>query len=302
MAKRTRHGSLLFPLALIFLGVMFLLSNLGVIDRTIWSEVTRYWPVLLILVGVDALLQRPSPGMVFGTVITAGVIVATGITLFYVFSPDTWNSQLQTFQQPLNGATTADIELSCRDCSMNVGSQPHTLDPEDLISGSVNLWRGEHLTETVREQADEILFRLESDRRFPFFFSTRQASNVWEVDLNGSIPLSLSVTTSGIVNLDLTDSLIKAVDISAGDETCAITLPSTCDTAIYVSGERIELLVPADVGVRVSGSMSTELTVPPDYIQANGTTLSPNYDTALHQADIVLRPGCGWIDISPVDN
>lgn len=50
--------SLLFPLLLVALGVVFLLNNLGVLGATAWDQLLRLWPVLLILWGLDDLLRR----------------------------------------------------------------------------------------------------------------------------------------------------------------------------------------------------------------------------------------------------
>ena len=301
MVKRKRRGSLLFPLALIFLGVMFLLTNLGVVDSTIWSQLVRYWPVLLILLGIDTLLQRPSVGAAIGAVVSAVVLIAAGITLFYLFAPGVWITEQQTFEHPLSGARAAEIVLSCRDCSMNVSPQSELSDPENLISGSLALRRDEHLTESVRRDGDKIRYRLESDYRLPFLLFAERESRVWEIDLSESIPLSISIATNGIVNLDLTGITLKSADISTGDDPCTITLPRESSAIVYLAGSHVEVRVPDGVGVRVTGSASMELAVPQDYGQTEDGILSPDYESTIYRSDIVLRPGSEWIEIKPVE-
>jgi len=301
MVKRKRRGSLLFPLALIFLGVMFLLTNLGAVDSSIWSQLVRYWPVLLILLGIDTLLQRPSVGAAVGAVISAAVLIAVGITLFYLFAPDAWITEQQQFAYPLGGATAAEIILSCRDCSMDVGPQSELSGSENLISGSLTLRRDEHLTESVRRVGDETQFRLESDYRLPFLLFAEREEHVWEVNLSESIPLSLSIATNGVVNLDLTGITVESADISTGDDPCTITLPRESNATVYLAGSHIEVRVPESVGVRVAGSASMELTVPPDYVHTENGILSPNHESALYRSDIVLRPGSEWIEINSAE-
>jgi hypothetical protein len=203
MTKRKHRGSLLFPLALIFLGLMFLLINLGVIDRMIWSEIVRYWPVLLIIMGIDALLRHSSMGAAFGTVVGAAVVIAAGIALFHLFAPEAWITERQTFAHPLGGATAAEITLSCDDCSMIIGSQSGVPSSGHLISGSLTLRCDERLTQSVRRDGATAHFRLESDYRLPFLLSASRTTHLWEADLSESIPLSLSVETNGSVDLDL---------------------------------------------------------------------------------------------------
>jgi len=301
MTKRKRSGSLLFPLTIVFLGVMFLLVNLGVIDRTIWSDIVKYWPVLLILVGIDGLLRRSSAGAAFGTVVGAAVLIAAGLALFHLFAPGAWITERHALAYPLAEATTAEVVLSCRDCSMDIGAQSELSDSGNLISGSLTLRRDEHLTETVREDGDETQFRLESDYRLPFLLSAEREGHIWEVDLNESIPLSLSLATDGVVNLDLTSILLESVDVSTGDDPCTITLSRVSNATVYLSGSHIEVIVPDSIGVRISGSASMELTIPPDYVRTENEILSPNYETALYRTDIVLRPGTEWIEIKPVE-
>jgi len=53
-----RRGSLFGPLLLIALGILFLLNNAGVLAGDLWSMVIQYWPVILIVIGLDNLYQR----------------------------------------------------------------------------------------------------------------------------------------------------------------------------------------------------------------------------------------------------
>lgn len=48
-----RRGSLIGPILLIGAGLLFLLSNFGVIDANIWRSLLNLWPLLLIAAGLD---------------------------------------------------------------------------------------------------------------------------------------------------------------------------------------------------------------------------------------------------------
>ena len=71
MPNRLRP-SLLGALLWIGLGILFLLRNLG-IGPDIWSLAGRYWPVLLILLGVgkilDYFLHKDSVSIRFGEIV-----------------------------------------------------------------------------------------------------------------------------------------------------------------------------------------------------------------------------------------
>lgn len=293
MTRNRRQGSLVLPLVLVFIGLMFLLINLGVVDRSIWSNIIRFWPVLLILTGIDTLLRRSSAGAAFGAVVSTAVLIAAGMMLFHLFAPESWITQTQTFSHALNGASAAEVVLSCGDCSMDIYSNTSST---DLISGQVTLRRDEKLTESVRYEGSTIQFKLESEYWLPFLLSAERDAHRWAAGLNGSVPVELSLQTDGAVDLDLTDLLLTSVDLSAGDERCRITLGRE-STTLFLSGERIEVFVPQDVAVRISGSASMELVVPADYIRTPDAVLSPNFEAAATRTEIVLRSGTERVDV-----
>ncbi len=71
--KRKRRFGLFFPLLLIAIGVIFLLYNMGVISGDAWSVVWQFWPILLIVIGLDNIFKRE--GLVGATfMIGIGVI------------------------------------------------------------------------------------------------------------------------------------------------------------------------------------------------------------------------------------
>ena len=50
------RGPILFPLVLIVLGILLLASNLGYIQFDFWLFITTWWPLLLIIGGLDILI------------------------------------------------------------------------------------------------------------------------------------------------------------------------------------------------------------------------------------------------------
>jgi hypothetical protein len=73
--RQPRHyrGSLVFPIILIGLGIIFLLSNIGVLRGDIWGTVINLWPILLIAIGLDGIWRRQ--GLVGATVmIVLGIV------------------------------------------------------------------------------------------------------------------------------------------------------------------------------------------------------------------------------------
>ncbi|MXX53243.1 MAG: hypothetical protein F4Z35_04710, partial [Dehalococcoidia bacterium] len=68
---RGRRGSFLAGFLLIALGALLLLTTTGAVSFGIWLEIVDYWPVLLLLTGMEIILARSA------LLIRAGVIAAT---------------------------------------------------------------------------------------------------------------------------------------------------------------------------------------------------------------------------------
>src|SRR5574341_311269 len=76
---RLRLPGLTWALILIALGVAFLLGNLGIINLSWWA-LAQYWPVALILLGLDLMVARRSAA---GSLLVAGLSVAALIGVIW---------------------------------------------------------------------------------------------------------------------------------------------------------------------------------------------------------------------------
>lgn len=71
--RRMRYrGSLVWPVILIGLGIIFLLNNLGLMTGDIWDTALRLWPLLLIAMGLDGFIRR-------GGLVGSSLIIVVGI-------------------------------------------------------------------------------------------------------------------------------------------------------------------------------------------------------------------------------
>jgi hypothetical protein len=54
--KKNNSGSIILGIILVTLGLLFLLDNLD-FDIDVWHYLGKYWPVILILIGVNQILK-----------------------------------------------------------------------------------------------------------------------------------------------------------------------------------------------------------------------------------------------------
>lgn len=81
---RKHHGSHFGAFLLIFIGLVFLLNNLGYLSWNIWNELWKFWPAILILLGIQALLGRSKASSSLMTLIT--LFVFAGILAYVLVS------------------------------------------------------------------------------------------------------------------------------------------------------------------------------------------------------------------------
>ena len=76
--KRNKGGGMLGGLFLVFIGIVFLLNNLGLVPGSVWNELWKFWPVLVILIGIRVLAGRNFVSRILISLITlfafAGVL------------------------------------------------------------------------------------------------------------------------------------------------------------------------------------------------------------------------------------
>ncbi len=90
--KPRRPRSFMGPILLITIGLIFLGNNLGLIPDVGWDTIWRFWPVLLILAGLNDLIRREG---------IAWPILLIGTGIFFLlnnFGPRVWISWTQIIQ------------------------------------------------------------------------------------------------------------------------------------------------------------------------------------------------------------
>lgn len=55
---KQRHHSYFFPYLLILIGIIFLLNNLGLVSFSIWSILWKFWPVIIIFIGLNIIFGK----------------------------------------------------------------------------------------------------------------------------------------------------------------------------------------------------------------------------------------------------
>ena len=169
-----RRVSLVGPVILIGLGVVFLLNNMGVLAWSVWDVIFRLWPVLLIAVGLEIILSRLSP---WGSLLALALTVIIIAGALWLLGPDMRTAQAVAGEEVNHRLAETHYfrqlvsprQQAMGNCSCGLYEQPaeirlytHIFNPEDLGEfGMLCLGLDQHLAEVVVEAAHDFTGELQ---------------------------------------------------------------------------------------------------------------------------------------------
>lgn len=217
------YRSLFWPVLLIGVGVIWLLSNLGVIPSQNLAMLLNLWPLILIVIGLDLLIGRHSA--LTGALVA---VVAVGIVVVVLIAGPALGLSTsgvlrhESIREPLGEAARAEITL-------NLSSQPARIYP---LSNSTNLLEAEidYFGELRYTSNGERLRRIRLQRIQPnpsLNFSVDPTAR-WDIGLTPAIPLELTIdASSGSAEFDLSSLQLTSLVIDQSSGRLQIQLPSS---------------------------------------------------------------------------
>ncbi len=309
---RRRAPSLFWPVVLIGAGVVWLLSNMGMLTVNPWFVLARFWPVFLILAGIDILFSRNFWGTIVGGIL--GLLVVGGVValLFYAQANPAWVNSLgvpgivinsadlktQRLADPLGGAKQADVTLS-------MGSGSYALsalgDSGNLLEGNIDYYGDlKHDVSVSNDRARVNVSTSWSD--FGFLLNPKEK---WELYFNPSVQYAFHLNTgSGTHAFDLSKLKLQAATVNGGSGTVDMSLPSEGQYRVTIDGGSgtLSVHVPAGFATRVeyhggSGSFSPGSLKRASGSDRNGTYESSGFSQSESNVIITVNGGSGTVSI-----
>ncbi|MHB1414432.1 MAG: LiaI-LiaF-like domain-containing protein [Chloroflexota bacterium] len=308
--SRRRQGrrSIVGPLILIALGVIFLLNTMGVLPWNAWSVLWRLWPLVLVLVGVELLFGRDYPWL---SALVAVLVIAAA-ALLLIFAPQlnlgpgwTWGGVTRAAQQdlsvPLDGANGATVTMKFGAINLNVGSLGQNA--TDLLQGEVRTSRSDGVVVEQAERAQgggiDVTLRNQETNGVQFFGGEER----WDLSLNPQTPLGLVLQGGAAdVNLDLRQLQVHDLSVELGASSLKVKMPQAAgDTraTIKAGAASVEIEVPQGVAARiVSPGGLTALDVDEGRFPKQGNIyVSPNYSSAQNRVEIDINSGLASVKV-----
>jgi hypothetical protein len=311
---------ILWGIILLFVGLILLLENFNVIEFY-WRNVWGFWPVFLIIAGINILFNRNKSQV--GNMISIGVLVITLGFLFYrgqqppenrgLFGgnfgdkididinnddEDTLNTQRLTFTEPFDIASSGKVVMD-----ISGGGTSFKLDgPTDsLVEAVVEKSRGTFtLKKELIDSVQRLTFRMQEKKGK---WNMNDGGNDVNFKLNTQPEWELNMNMgAGEVDFDLSAYKIRtfkfeggaaALDIQMGD------LLPIADVIVKTGVADVKIKVPTAAGCRIKSSTGLSAKDFTGFTKLdNGTYETPNYATSTKKIFITLDGGLSNFEVS----
>lgn len=291
--NRRRGAFPIGAIVLITLGIVLLLQTTGVVSWGLWGELWRFWPIILIAIGINFIVGRRAPWVAVLLVIL--LIGASIGVAFALVEEDGLGTVVQSFEQPLDGLESVSVRIDFGAGKLSVDSLPDG--SPNLAEGALKGRKGE--VKLVQADGSTEL-HISMDERGVF----RRFSNVdWRILLSRVPRLSLDLNGGAAdMTLDLRDLKVTALDVNTGAADVEITMPASAGhVRADISGGAadIEVVVPEGVAARVtSGSGLSDVDVDASRFPRSGDVwASPDFDTATNRVEIEVKVGASSVSV-----
>lgn len=300
-----KREGLFSSLLFIGLGTLFLMANLGYANLNNWHFLLRYWPIIIIAIGLDILfplrnLMVSIIGLILAAALIVGIVYLSNNTQTAASQPVTQ----ETLAIPAENASQADINLQLTAGTMDIGSQA---DPENILQGTLNLVDRSQVFQNRYQDGKTAYVTLKSNGVQFMRIRNEQLSfqdSHWQLDLNPDLPSTVdSVLVAGQMNTDLSgmDQLEMENTVIFGQS--VVILPQQGDVNLFSSvifGE-LQVRVPEDANALILIDTTIDnVSAPQDFRKTGNKIYSPNYDANDHPVTIKLSVPFGGIDLRSI--
>lgn len=307
---------------LLFIGGVLLLDNFNVIEFY-WRNVWDFWPVFLIIIGINILFNRNNSQT--GNIISLGVLVVTLCFLFVKgqerpeYSKWWWSSRnghhiemdddndysdtitKQSFFEPLVAGDTAKrniLEISGGGTSFNLKGKTDSLFVADVE-------RKNSRFVLIKEKGDEtntLTFKLQ-DKRNRNRWSIGDGSNDVDLRLNVLPVWEMNLKLgAGQIDFDLTDYKVRTFNFDGGaaelDVKLGSLLPIT-DVNVKTGVADVKISIPEGSGCRIKTKTGLSTKDFTGFTKiSEGVYETPNYQSSTKKIFINLDGGLSSFEVN----
>ena len=304
-----RRVSLVFPIVLITIGVLFLLQSWRPAFDP-WSVLREYWPLILVFVGIgmiyDNFQKSRNPDARSGISVgsTVGILAFVLVLALLIWHGRSFSRRHNFYSTPQHSSQTVDlqgakserarVEISAGELRIN-GTSPHALEGDFTYSDS---FEQPHVDYHVTDGVGQITISQDS-HTVHFGNST----NEWSLRFSKDLPLELSIEMgAGEGHLDFRGIPLTRLDlhVGAGEVNVDLTGDRKADLTADIEGGvgQANIRLPKNVGVIAEASGGIGSIRTHGLTEHDGSYKNEAYGKTPATIHLKVTGGIGEIDLS----
>lgn len=309
-----RIDRIIWGVLLLFIGTIFLLENFDIIDFY-WSAIWRFWPVLLIILGINFLFN--SKNSQTGNIISLGILIVTLSVLFVFGQKEPKTEDKDDFE--LNMDVDDDPEI---DTNTRVNFSAPFLSTDSTKKTILNLTGG-GVSFNLNGNTDSLIFatveknksgfaltKLSTDGLNTLSFKMQKNRSRWSGKSN-NVNLKLNTFPiwemnlkmgAGEIDFDLSPYKLRTLNFDGGAASVTLKLGSllpVTDVNVKTGMADINVEVPTEVGCRIKTKTGLSNKDFNGFIQTSeGFYETPNYKTAAKKILINFDGGLSNFEVN----
>lgn len=329
--QHKEEKDVVFAVFLIFIGTVFLLNTTGFVSWGIWVYLFRFWPVFLILGGIQIIFGKSLITNIILGIISLALFTLIGISSYISYTeksvpfvPDDINrffleekytpleSDLNQVEEEIIVAGSEFETINTRNVDITIGASSALITDNSESNDYLTLnskYTENHIEPKVdsekKDNTLDLTFTTEFKERWFFFNNSRTKFDfeIGKTDLDTNLQL---VIGAGEADIELNDLSTKNIDceIGAGELSLSLTKDSLPEElSVDVGAGQFNLDLPEEVGYTLNyevgvGDIKIDNEKVTESLAETDTYKSENYDTAESKIDINTTVGVGTFKIN----
>lgn len=299
-------GKLFWGLAFIVFGFLFLLVNYNVLDSSVFSQIWKLWPLVIVVMGFSILSKGSSrivgiiSGIVIAILVLAGLYIAILPTVqctsgTCIIEP---SAQTTIISEPIQEkAQKTEITLETGAGSLQVEGGSSLLVEGDIVNNTSE----PKIVRSFEQNTDKVTISNTFTKNMFWF---KAFDNNWNIKLNKELPLDLILKNGAVdAEIDLRNTNLKNLKIEGGASSLDITLPKPEErqrVEISAGASSINIKVPKNIAlnIEVETGLSSNNFEERGLLKSNNIYKSNNYDQATKKIDLVIKAGASSITLN----
>jgi hypothetical protein len=298
--EKRRHsntGTFIWGIVLVFAGVVLLLQTFNVLPWSLWGTLWRFWPAIIIIIGIGILLRHINPWLV--SLIT--VVILGGCLGIAIWQHGTGeiprNITTQNYEQTIDKLESAEVNIDFVAGRLTMGNitsgKPNLVEADTEVKNDIP-----SLAADFNRWGTEGVLYLDSinQQNWP------NGSLTWNVNLSKEIPINLDIDSSAStlkLNLDNLDLSSINIDINAGICDLKLPLPNgTLDATVKVNAATLNITIPEGAAVKIQASSTiATLNVSHRFTKSGNYYVTDNYDSASNRIELTIDTNVGTVSV-----